>query len=1669
MHRLSAVRRRAIAVPAVVALVLSVLTVSLVGSVAASADPVGPQQRPTGLVTSDSLPTTQINGVAWAQAIAGSRVYAGGQFTSARPAGAALGTGETSRSNFLAYDLASGNLISSYAPVVNNAVRAIAVSPDGSRVYIGGSFTSIDGVARYRLAALDAATGALITSFAAGVDYTINSIVATNTTVYVGGAFSTVGTSPRTRLAAFSASNGALLAWAPAADNGIQTMVLSPDGTKLVVGGSFTTLTSTGSTTPTPSMGIGAIDASTGVVVQPWNTNLAIRNGGANGAITALSSDGTSIFGGGYKYGTGSNFEGTFKLDPKDGSIQWIEDCHGDVYGVYASPVAMYEVGHSHYCGNDMGWPQPATWNFNRGVAFTKNATGTLTRDAIGGGYTNFGGTPSPSLLSWFPRLDVGTYTGKSQAAWSVTGNAQYVLLGGEFPLVNNAGQQGLARFAVTPSTGKKQGVRISGAAFVPTLTSPAAGKVRIQFKANWDRDDRNLTYTIQRTAPTAATVYTTTVASSEWDRPTIGFIDSGLKAGDTATYQIRVVDPDGNSATGNSASVTVAGSGGLSSYGDTVLSQGASLYWPLNETAGTTAYDYAGFNDGTLNTGVTTGAAGAITGDTAMTFSGALGGDLAGQSTLTPPNTFTAEAWFKTTSVQGGRILGFSDLATENSAHRDRQIYMSNTGKLSFGVYSNAANFLTSSKSYNDGVWHQAVAVLSPAGMSLYVDGARVGQRSDVTFGEMYPGYWKIGGDSTGGWNNAGTSGYFAGSIDEVSIYPTALSFQQINAQYAASGRSITTAAAPSDAYGAMIYADEPTAYWRLSEAAGVAAAPDSGPVNNAGTYVGGVTKGAAGAISGTPNTAVTVNGSTGFISSNASFANPTAYSTEAWFKTTTTTGGSIVDFGNARTGTSTTSDRKVYMQNDGRLAFGAGTTPVVITSPNPYNNGQWHHVVATQGASGMVLYVDGAQVASSSNAGNANYTGYWRAGGDLTGGSTSNYLNGTIDEVAIYNSVLPAARVAQHFTTGTGGGVVNSAPTAAFSTVPTNLSVAFDASASTDSDGTIATYAWNFGDQTTGTGVSPTHLYTAAGTYNVVLTVTDNQGGTGTKTLPVTVTAANAAPTSSFTFAPTNLVVAFDGAGSSDPDGTIASYAWDFGDGTTGTGATVSHTYTTAGTRTVTLVVTDNSNATGTSTKSVTVSAGNVAPTAAFTVTAANLAVSFDGAGSSDPDGTITSYAWDFGDGTTGTGATASHTYTTAGTRTVTLVVTDNSSTTGTLSKSVTVSAANTPPTSSFTFVPNNLAVTFDGSGSSDSDGTIATYAWTFSDGGTATGPKPTYTFPAAGPVSATLVVTDNQSATGSSTQNFTVTAPAGNTPPTALISQSTSGLAVNVNGSGSSDPDGTIASHAWNFGDGATGTGATASHTYAAAGTYTVTLTVTDNLGATGTKTATVTVSAALAVFAKDSFARTVASGWGSAETGGAWTVPGVTNNPTATVAAGAAKLPEAAGSTRTGTLASVSQSNVDIRLTVSLDKLPAGGSTMASAVARKSGSGEYRATATFSTTPGKVNLQIVRLVGTTSTAVGTAVTLTNVTYTAGADLNLRLVVNQTSPTTTQLQAKGWTGVTEPTTWAVSGIDTQAAASVFPAGSVGVVGYASGSATNAPVTISYKNLNVQAVGAP
>jgi len=149
---------------------------------------------------------------------------------------------------------------------------------------------------------------------------------------------------------------------------------------------------------------------------------------------------------------------------------------------------------------------------------------------------------------------------------------------------------------------------------------------------------------------------------------------------------------------------------------------------------------------------------------------------------------------------------------------------------------------------------------------------------------------------------------------------------------------------------------------------------------------------------------------------------------------------------------------------------------------------------------------------------------------------------------------------------------------------------SVTFSGSGSSDTDGTVVGYFWTWGDGGEGVGASASHTYAVPGTYTVSLRVTDDDGASGTASATITVK-ANQAPTASISGAADgkiNEAVSFTGAGV-DVDGTIASYAWTFGDGGTGSGASATHTYTVAGTYTVTLTVTDNKGKTGSATTSV------------------------------------------------------------------------------------------------------------------------------------------------------------------------------------------------------------------------------------------------------------------------------------------------------------------------------------------------------------------------------------------------------------------------------------------------------------------------------------------------
>lgn len=264
------------------------------------------------------------------------------------------------------------------------------------------------------------------------------------------------------------------------------------------------------------------------------------------------------------------------------------------------------------------------------------------------------------------------------------------------------------------------------------------------------------------------------------------------------------------------------------------------------------------------------------------------------------------------------------------------------------------------------------------------------------------------------------------------------------------------------------------------------------------------------------------------------------------------------------------------------------------------------------------------------------------------------------------------------------------NSLPVAVFTAAPTSgpspLPVSFDATGSSDLGGRIDSYSWSFGDGHTGTGVSTTHMYTLVGTFTAVLTVTDNYGGTSTASTTIEVTEPlNDPPVAAFTGTPATgqapLTVQFNAGTSADPDGTIDSYVWDFGDGHTGTGPTETHTYTNAGVYVVLLTVTDDEGATDTADQPITVTIpGNSAPVAAFTYSGGTglilpITVTFNGAASYDDDGTIIAYNWNFGDGEVGAGSTISHEYDAFGTYTVVLIVVDDDGAVGSRSEKIKV----------------------------------------------------------------------------------------------------------------------------------------------------------------------------------------------------------------------------------------------------------------------------------------------------------------------------------------------------------------------------------------------------------
>jgi len=329
-------------------------------------------------------------------------------------------------------------------------------------------------------------------------------------------------------------------------------------------------------------------------------------------------------------------------------------------------------------------------------------------------------------------------------------------------------------------------------------------------------------------------------------------------------------------------------------------------------------------------------------------------------------------------------------------------------------------------------------------------------------------------------------------------------------------------------------------------------------------------------------------------------------------------------------------------------------------------------------------------------------------------------------------------------------------------------NQTVTFDASNSTPDGGTIVNYRWDFGD---GPGpvngsVIMTHLYISNGTYYVTLTVTDSEGKWDTTTKSITIYAH---PVAIFNYSPGQPAiyetVTLNASESYDLDGTIVNYRWDFGDATNGTGMSITHVYGAEGNYTVTLNVTDNDGLTNSTSKFIIVIT-NI-PTASFTysptVPLVDQIVTFNASLSTPNGGTIVSYLWDFGDGTSVVNETdpiSTHTYRTTGTYSVTLNVTDSEGLWDIELKIITIKKY---PVASFTFSPLapivNEIVSFNASSSYDIDGTIVSYNWNFGDGTNGTDVIATHRYSGVGTFMVTLTVTDNDSFVNSTSSTVTV----------------------------------------------------------------------------------------------------------------------------------------------------------------------------------------------------------------------------------------------------------------------------------------------------------------------
>jgi PKD repeat protein len=1223
---------RSLAVIAALAIVLATLAAGLVA--ARPADAAQPAPGHTGLVPSTPRTNTPriSTGEIWDIEVVGQRVFIAGTFTSLRN-NTATNTTSVSQRFLASYNWSTGLIDTSFRPTFGGGgVNAVEASPDGTKLYVAGSFNTVNGVTKRKIASLNLTTGAPVAGFTANAGAQATALAATNTTLYVGGNFKTVNGAARVGLVAVNGTTGAVVPGFVNNMSGgigvnglltVQQLKLTHDDTKLLV-------VHTGrKIADQDRYGVGLISTQTNQLL-PWRTRLWDDNLQFVGGIQRVYAGDIAPNDQYFVVGSGSGgdrppINDTAIAFPVAGNdnVQplWVSRHFDSVYSVAITERAVYVGGHFGFQESPTApdpWPGLDNVGYGTGQGLAGYGLGdaVVRRDHIGALNPADG-----KALEWNP----GSNSFEGNKAMEATPRGLFVGGDGQYQGGKLTGRVAFYDFNTAPAA----------TAVDTTITTPIEGRV-VQ---------SGVQFTIQGRA-TATGGQVRRVQVEIQDRNTKQYLQDNLTTWGGVNNIYASLDTPNAASTAWSLPVTITGNRELQVMAKTFAVGGSS-----DPSKAIKKIESFGIDDQTPTTSIN-GPSGSVLASTTFTATGTASDDK-GVNALT--------FWFRNASNQylqeDGSVSsnfntfrGTPDVVGATSATWQYEVTLPHEGewRMSATAIDNAGQSDLRSATRD---WLITSTGVAPA--------VAINAPAPMTPPTAAPTYTVTPG---GRLTFSGT----ANDTDDLVSVEISLRNNTTREQLASDGTWGTDVV--QDWYRLNTNSINATSYnWSYQT-----------PFNlTPGQY--------SFSVRATDEIGLTTSSTNqGRLTINAQVAGDAFPDGRLTF---TGTDSSIETLHLDLTGTATDDkgvaavrialedqDTGRYVQPNGTMAAAFATLPAALGTPDGTTTSFTLAVdLPTKGEFAVTAFaIDTAgQQDTSTSGATARYLVY---PGDLDPWLNENLASPTEGTAFTEARIFVSGRAEDDTAMGSVQvAIVNSAGQYMSSSGSFTSTSESWRSAFLNSPGTP------------GSNYSYTTPVIPSGAYSVRTRAVDAYGQVQPVPREVNVTvsapAGNVAPTASFTVSCNQNVCAFDGRGSTDENAPTLTYSWNFGNGRTGSGPVPSHTYTSASTYTVTLTVRDEYGLTGTTTRTVTITepAGNIAPTPVINPPAcAGLVCNISGVGSADPNtGDTFSYLWSFGDGTSSTSSASSHTFPAAGTYTVTLTVTDGWGRSASTTRTVTVTA--------------------------------------------------------------------------------------------------------------------------------------------------------------------------------------------------------------------------------------------------------------------------------------------------------------------------------------------------------------------------------------------------------